>query len=213
MNESNSLNENLLDDWLEIGTIVSPQGLKGELRIYPNSDFPERFTQPGQRWLLPPNSQQLQEVELVTGRYIPGKNLYVVRLAGVENREGADALRGCRLLVSKADRPQLQEDEYHVSDLVDLEVYNQLTQENIGVVTDIFWAGNDLLEVTLHQQPAIKEAPTDLEETPRKKRRSKQKLPATILIPFVKDIVPVVDIEGKRVEITPPPGLLEVNEK
>jgi 16S rRNA processing protein RimM len=31
------------DAWLEIGTIVAPQGLKGELRVYPNSDFPERF--------------------------------------------------------------------------------------------------------------------------------------------------------------------------
>ncbi|HEY9659223.1 MAG TPA: ribosome maturation factor RimM, partial [Allocoleopsis sp.] len=38
--------------WLEIGKIVGVQGLKGEVRIYPNSDFPERFEQPGKRWLL-----------------------------------------------------------------------------------------------------------------------------------------------------------------
>ena len=40
-----------LDDWLEIGKIVSPQGLTGELRVYPNTDFPERFEEPGKRWL------------------------------------------------------------------------------------------------------------------------------------------------------------------
>jgi len=32
-----------LDDWLEIGRIVAPQGLNGELRVYPDTDFPERF--------------------------------------------------------------------------------------------------------------------------------------------------------------------------
>ncbi|PSO69461.1 MAG: ribosome maturation factor RimM, partial [Cyanobacteria bacterium QS_1_48_34] len=38
------------DKWLEIGTIVAPQGLEGELRVYPTTDFPERFEQPGVRW-------------------------------------------------------------------------------------------------------------------------------------------------------------------
>ena len=39
------------DEWLIIGEIVAAQGLKGEIRINPKSDFPERFTNPGQRWL------------------------------------------------------------------------------------------------------------------------------------------------------------------
>ena len=32
-----------LDDWIEIGKIVAPQGLDGEVRVYPDTDFPERF--------------------------------------------------------------------------------------------------------------------------------------------------------------------------
>ena len=39
------------DQWLKVGTLVAAQGLKGELRVNPSSDFPERFTKPGQRWL------------------------------------------------------------------------------------------------------------------------------------------------------------------
>ena len=54
-----------LDDWLEIGKIVSPQGLIGELRVYPNTDFPERFEEPGKRWLLRPGETELQPVELL----------------------------------------------------------------------------------------------------------------------------------------------------
>jgi 16S rRNA processing protein RimM len=185
-------NPPLSDNWLEVGKIVAPQGLQGELRVASDSDFPERFEQPGKRWLLSPNSVQPQEVELLGGRYIPGKDLYAIRLAGVENRDQAEALRGYRLLVLKSDRPQLDSDEYHVADLIDLEVYNQLTGENIGVVIDIILAGSDLLEVQLHREKEKK---------------------ATVLIPFVKEIVPVVDLEGGRIEIEPPPGLLEINQQ
>lgn len=52
-------------DWLEIGKIVAPQGLAGEVRVYPNSDFPERFEQPGQRWLLRPGETEPQPIELL----------------------------------------------------------------------------------------------------------------------------------------------------
>jgi 16S rRNA processing protein RimM len=206
-----------MDDWLEVGTIVAPQGLKGELRVHPNSDFPERFEEPGRRWLRSPDGIGVKEVELLGGRYIPGKNLYVVQLMGVEDRNSAEELRGYKLLVPKSDRPQLTEDEYHVSDLLDLEVYNQLTGEKIGIISDIFWAGNDLLEVKLERQ-TFKE---NIEETAlselsqdekKRKNKPKQARATTVLIPFVKEIVPVVDIEGGRMEITPPPGLLEVNE-
>jgi len=205
------------DAWLEIGTIVAPQGLKGELRVYPNSDFPERFEQPGQRWLQRPGETQPQPVELLSGRYVPGKGIYVVQLVGVENRAQAEALRDSRLLVPESDRPKLGEDEYHVMDLIDLEVFNQLTGEAVGVVVDVISAGNDLLEVQLHQQPAPApakaEAPipnrTSKIRKPKRKTASK---PATILIPFVKAIAPVVDLQSGRIEITPPAGLLEVNE-
>ncbi|ACK69830.1 16S rRNA processing protein RimM [Gloeothece citriformis PCC 7424] len=207
-----------MDDWLEIGTIVAPQGLKGEVRVASESDFPERFEQPGKRWLLPPNSVQVQEVELLNGRYIPGKKIYVVQLAGIDHIDRAEELRGYKILVKKSDRPQLEEDEYHVADLVNLEVYHQLTGENLGIVTDILSAGNDLLEVTLHQQPEREEKPEpDLSKVSRKsklrKLKPKQRKPATLLIPFVKEIVPIVDLKTGRIEIKPPPGLLEMNEK
>ncbi|PMB09463.1 ribosome maturation factor RimM, partial [Fischerella thermalis CCMEE 5328] len=75
-----------LENWIEIGTIVAPQGLRGEMRVYPDSDFPERFEVPGKRWLLRAGETEPQEVELLTGRIIEGKNLYVVKLAGVDDR-------------------------------------------------------------------------------------------------------------------------------
>ncbi len=188
------------DDWLEIGKIVAPQGLSGELRVYPVSDFPERFEVPGKRWLLRSDDTEPQPIELLTGRYISNKNLYVIKLAGVENCDQAEALRGCKLMVPASDRPQLGEDEYHVLDLIGLEVFMQASGELVGTVVDIIPAGNDLLEVKLH--PSF---------TLNKQQMTNDKKQKTVLIPFVQAIAPVVDLKSNRIEITPPPGLLEIN--
>jgi len=177
------------DTWLEIGEIVSAQGLNGEVRVYPDSDFPERFEKPGKRWLLRSGQTEPQPIELLSGRYIPHKGIYVVKLAGVNDRTQAEALQGCKLMVPQSDRPNLEEDEFHVLDLIGLEVFNQLTGESIGVVEDIATAGNDVLIVS------------PVSSMTKKKQ---------ILIPFVKAIVPVVDLENRRIEITTPTGLLEI---
>ena len=205
-------------EWLEVGKITSPQGLKGELRVYPNSDFPERFTQAGKRWLQHPNTGALQEVQLKGGRYIAGKNLYVIKLAEIDSRDTAEEFRNYKLLIDKSDRPKLKQDEYHVLDLVGLEVFNRETQENIGVVVDLYSAGNDLLEIKLHQQPEAKvEIAKDLSNISRRSRRKKNKVksnkPLTIFVPFVKEIVPVVDLANQRIEISPPDGLIDIHDR
>ncbi len=196
------------EEWLEIGKIVGPQGLDGEVKVYPNSDFPERFVEPGKRWLLCPGKKEPQPIELLGGRYLDGKGLYVLEIAGVEDRDRAEALRGCLLMVPESDRPQLGEDEYHVLDLIGLEVFMQESGESIGTVVDVLSAGNDLLEVQLSQE-AVNRQPSIIQNPKSKIQNPKSK---TVLIPFVKAIAPVVDLAAKRVEITPPPGLLELND-
>lgn len=203
---------------LEVGTITSPQGLKGELRIYPDSDFPERFTKAGTRWLQHPHTSAITEVKLLGGRYLAGKNLYVIKLEGIENRDRAEELRNYKLLVDKSDRPKLSKDEYHVSDLMDLEVYHQETGEKVGMVVNLYSAGNDLLEIKLDRQPeTVIEPQRDLSQisrrSKRKKFRPKSAKPVTILIPFVKEIVPIVNLSESRIEITPPEGLIELHER
>ncbi|MGL5833944.1 MAG: ribosome maturation factor RimM [Waterburya sp.] len=202
---------------LEVGTITSPQGIKGELRVYADSDFPERFTKAGTRWLQHPDTAAITEVQLKGGRSLTGKNLYVIKLEGIEGRSQAEELRNYKLLVDKSDRPKLSQDEYHVADLVGTEVYHQQTGENIGVVVDLYSAGNDLLEIQLHQQPENNAKPEkDLSQisrhSKRKKYRPKPSKPVTVFIPFVKEIVPIVDLPNRRLEISPPDGLINIHE-
>lgn len=188
------------ENWLEIGTIVAPQGLEGELRVLSVSDFPERFQKRGIRGIQAPQGGEIREITLLRGRELPGKNVYIIKLEGVENREQAEALRGYKLWANKLEKPRLKADEYHVSELVNLEVYHHLTGEKIGVVVDILWAGNDILAVQLEANLASvkKKSPSSDEGT-------------RALVPFVKEIVPLVDLKAGRIEISPPPGLLEIN--
>ena len=177
---------------LEVGRIVAAQGLKGELRVNPLSDFPERFTRPGPRWLRD-RQGTIRDAQLLSGRQLPGKELFVIRLEGVNDRSAAEALVGQELLVPAADRPRLAKGEFHLLDLLGLEV-RQLTDAQasgaeappIGTVRDLIHAGNDLLEV-------------ELSSTGR-----------SLLIPFVPAIVPRVELSEGWIGITPPPGLLDL---
>jgi 16S rRNA processing protein RimM len=178
---------------------VGVQGLRGELRVNPASDFPERFTVPGTRWLRGRNGP-VKAIELMAGRQLPGKSLFVVRFEGINDRTAAEALVGQTLLVRADDRPDLADGEFHLLDLVGLEVRvnadgetgseavgsGAVGSEVIGTVTDLISGGNDLLEVELRDGG----------------RR--------VLIPFVETIVPEVHLEEGWLLLTPPPGLLEL---
>ena len=219
-------------DLLEVGRLVSAQGLQGELRLNPLSDFPERFTVPGQRWLQG-RTGPAKAVTLLSGRQLPGRELYVLRLEGVNDRSSAEALVGHALLVPASDRPPLAEGEFHLLDLVGLEVRLLADGGVIGRVTDLLHAGNDLLEVELAPDPTraadpiVAQAPDqNMAEDPGPAPRpgpsaaAGQPAPAPkpagptkprrILIPFVEPIVPEVHLAEGWLGITPPPGLLEI---
>jgi 16S rRNA processing protein RimM len=188
---------------LVVGTLVAAQGLAGELRILPRSDFPERFTQPGPRWLLARQGRP-RAVELLGGRQLPGKSLFAVRLAGVSSRDAAEALVHQEFLVDASQRPKLAPGEFHLLDLVGLQVRlldaaepGSSPGEPIGRVVDLIHGGNDLLAVEL--APAAS-PPAGGQPAPGRR----------VLIPFVEAIVPIVNLQEGWIGLTPPPGLLEL---
>ena len=174
-----------LNDWLIVGKLVGVQGLRGELKVNPASDFPERFTKPGPRWLRAQDGDQPTQIQLDSGRQLPGRSLFIVRVNGVNDRSTAEALIGQDLLVRGDDRPTLAEGEFHLLDLVGMEARLSEHGEVVGKVTDLISCGNDLLEL---KRPDGRD----------------------LLIPFVEAIVPEVHLDKGWLLLTPPPGLLEL---
>lgn len=172
-----------LEEWLLVGELTSPHGIKGELKIKPLSDFEERFTKSGLRWIE--INEILQEIELVKGRKVPGKEVYIVSLKGINTRNEANKISGKRMYVSIKDRPNLSDGEYHLLDLVGLEVKSDKNNEKIGYVINLINSGNDLLEIELINGKKV-------------------------LIPFVEEIIPTININEGWITLNPPPGLLNL---
>jgi 16S rRNA processing protein RimM len=171
-------------DVLIIGKIIAPQGIKGAVRVFSYSDFPDRFTQKGERFLLADEHTAPVPVQLHRG-YALKPNIFVVELAGISDRDQAEKLRNYLLAVPSTDLPPLAEGEFHIRELIDCQVIHQPTQQVIGKVTAVWQSGHSILEITsLNGQ-------------------------ITALVPFVEAIVPVVDTVHQRMEITPPDGLVD----
>ena len=175
------------NEWLIVGLITSPQGIDGKIKVKSLSDFEERFTKPGKRWIQKEHEIP-KELELSSGFKKPGKEFFIIRFREITNRNQAENLRGYKILVKVDSIPQLKKDEFHLTELVNLQVKilenNQLNV--IGKIIDLENEKNNLLVIELFKN--------------QKK----------VLIPFVEEIVPLVDIKNNFLIINPPNGLLEL---
>ncbi len=175
------------DEWLIVGLITSPQGLNGKIKVKSLSDFEERFTEPGERWIQKENENP-KELELTHGFKKPGKEFFIISFKGINNRNQAENLKGHKILVKVDAIPKLNKGEFHLTELVNLKV--KILENNqyqiIGKVINLANEKNNLLVIKLL-------------------KNNKE-----VLIPFVKEIVPVVDIKKEFIILTPPSGLLEL---
>tara|TARA_Y100000589_G_scaffold304243_1_gene317256 strand:- start:1283 stop:1822 length:540 start_codon:yes stop_codon:yes gene_type:complete len=176
-----------IQEWLIVGIITSPHGIKGQLKIKSLSDFQERFTKPGERWLQKKDEKPVR-YKLNVGFKKPGKEIFIISLEGINNRSKAEKFCGYKLLVMKEDIPLLKPNEFHLSELINLKVKiwtnNQLII--IGEVIDLINENNNLIVIKLFES-------------------NKE-----VLIPFVTKIIPTIDFKNKYLIITPPQGLLEL---
>ena len=175
------------EDWLVIGVVTSSHGVAGKLNIKSLSDFKERFTKPGMRWIQKHNEEPIP-CKLISGFQKPGKESFIISLEGIKNRNDADNLKKYKLLVKSNDMPKLNDNEFHLNQLLDLDVKLFVEGETkiIGKVVDLITENNNLLVIRLLQNNK------------------------DVLIPFVKEIVTTIDRRNKYLVINPPKGLLDL---
>ena len=175
------------NEWLVVGLILSCHGINGHVRVKSLSDFEERFLDPGMRWLQKDNEPP-STIELTSGYKQPGKESFIIKIYGINSRNHADKLKNCKILVKTNKLPKLKKEEYHLLELINLRVktleHHKL--QTIGKVINLENEKNNLLVVELFKN--------------QKK----------VLIPFVKEIVPLVDIKNNFLIVNPPKGLLEL---
>jgi len=175
------------DEWLIVGLITSCHGINGQVKVKSLSDFEERFIKPGLRWLQKKNEHP-SKIELISGFKNPGKETFILRFNGINTRNHAEKIKNNKILVKTNILPKLKKEEFHLLELLNLQVKILENEELkiIGKVIDLENEKNNLLVIELFKN--------------QKK----------VLIPFVKEIVPLVDIKNNFLIINPPNGLLEL---
>ena len=166
---------------LIVGRVGRAHGVRGDVLVEVRTDEPdERFAVGSVLVTEPAEAGPLTVADL---RWHSGK--LVVRFAGVDDRTGAEQLRGLRLVVDSADLPPSEDpDEFSDHELVGLSAFT-VEGVRLGPIVDVLHtAGGDLL--------ALKHGGRES------------------LIPFIREMVPTVDVAGGRLVVDPPEGLLEL---
>jgi 16S rRNA processing protein RimM len=165
------------------GVAVRVHGLRGELAVHLHTDSPDERFAPG-AVLRGRRDGSPDRVLTVESARRHGERL-LVRFVEVPDRDAAEALRGTRLLVDAADQPPPDDpDEFHVHQLEGLRAELE-DGTAVGTVHDVVHGPSG--ELLVLRRPDLPDA----------------------LVPFVRAIVPTVDLAGGRVVLTPPEGLLD----
>jgi 16S rRNA processing protein RimM len=116
--------DNESNDLILVGVIGRAHGVKGEVKVVPETDDPRRFA--GFKGAIAKDRSGLRELAFTSVRIqTTGKGLTpIVQIEGVSSREEAEALRGLGLFVPPSALP-LKEDEYFLHDLIGLDVVDE----------------------------------------------------------------------------------------
>lgn len=168
----------------QVGKIVGAHGVRGHIKIRPSSNNPRLFLSLRSVLLQKQKSDDKKKMDIQNIDF--ERKMFFVKLKECDTRNDAEALVGLDVYTQKIQLQKLNHDEWWISDLIGLSVYSK-TGEKLGLVSNVFGDQGEWLEISLDNKEG-----------------------KTALIPFVKEIVPVVDTAQGRVEInTEIQGLLD----
>lgn len=176
--------------WVWLARIRHPQGRKGEVFAAILTDFPERFSERRRLWLLDERADALAPRAVELKHHWLHKGGVVLHFADVDTISDAERLAGLIVAIPLEERAALSEDEVYISDLV----------------------GCILVDVAKPDRPAvvgeIEDVDRDAGPAPILMVRGAC---GEVLVPFAKSYLRKIDLDGKRVEMALPEGLVDLN--
>ena len=168
--------------YISVGKILNFHGIQGEARVGYSKNQQDFFLSLNKVFVKKDN--EYLPLNIISVR--PNKNVLIVRFEGINSINDIIPYKGNLLFVEETVvRESLDEDEFLIDELVGLNVYDNDNGDKLGFVIGVSNNGaSDLISI---------------------KTNSKK----VCLVPFVKAIVPVVDIKNKKIMINNLEGLLE----
>ena len=164
---------------ITIGKIVGSHGIKGYVKVMYLTDFPERINAL--------KSIIIDEAEYKLESRSNFKNMWLLKLEGIDSRDDAEKLRNKKVEIFKEDRMPLAKGTYYIDDIIGLKVLDE-TGAVIGYITDVLKTGaNDVYVIELY--PGSENQPNE------------------ILFPALKHLVKEISISEKEMIVEIPDGL------
>lgn len=174
-------------DWVWLARIRRPQGRKGEVFADLLTDFPEKFAERKQLWLLSAGKITPREVELLN--HWLHKGGIVLHFAGIDSITAAETLKGLTVAIPRTARVPLAEDEVYVGDLIGCALFDVAPAEPllVGEIEDVDRSAGPVALLVVNGASG------------------------EVLVPFAKSYIRKIDLQAKRVEMALPEGLVELN--
>jgi 16S rRNA processing protein RimM len=169
------------ENFIAIGRVSKPHGVKGEIRIEYFNPEDLRFFSHYQVIFLQGDEGNPQAYRPISVR--PHKKFILAQLEGIRTKEEAEQLRGKVVLIDPAELPPLEEGEYYWNDILGMRVVTEKGKD-VGKVTEILPTGSNDVYVV-------------------------QKGGKEFLIPATKDVIMSIDTEARTMVIRPLKGLLQ----
>jgi 16S rRNA processing protein RimM len=188
--------------WIVLAHLLRPQGRKGEVLAELFTDFPERFEDQRRVFLAAPGfdgeQAEARSAEVVSFWLPVGRNegRVVLQFSGIDTISDAESIAGRDVIVPREERLPLDEESVYINELIGCTVYDGATR--VGIVEDVQFA------MSADGGRRLDDAAPLLVLTSRDS--------GEILIPFAKAFLVAVKTEAKRIEMTLPKGLVEVNQ-
>ena len=169
-----------MEDLLKVGIISSTPGIRGEVKVFPTTDDPQRFKKLDR--VLLDNGKEKRELKIQSVKFF--KQFVIVKFAEINDINDVEQYKGSSLFVTRKQAVKLDKDEYFIADLIGISVIAQKEQLK-GILKDVIETGaNDVYVIAL----------SDGRE---------------LLLPAIKECVLSVDIEKGEMQIRLLDGLLE----
>ncbi len=171
------------NDLLQIGRIIGTHGIRGEVKVYPLTDDPRRFSVLSDCFLMSEGSTSKVQAKALQARYSNAK--VILKLDGVDDRDTAVALKGKIIAVTRENAVKLKPGTYFICDLIGCKVIDD-KQGELGTIADILQTGASDIYVV-------------------KRENAKD-----LLIPAIKQIIDEIDIPSETVRVHLIEGLLDL---
>ena len=181
----------LPDDAIEVGRVLDAWGVKGWLKILPHSPDPEALFSAKSWFLQTPDAKFRPGFNAFVGTITVAvdeakthSDSVVAKIEGLDDRNDAEALRGCRIFLPRSAFPNASKDEYYWVDLIGLNVVNR-DGIVLGCVRDLMATGPNSV-LCVEYQLAHDDGSSSTEER---------------MIPFVSAYIDSVDVAGKLITV------------